>query len=172
MLAFPAIVCASATLIEGNERRKKEKRGLRGKQLGREAAALNSASTGWGSAALFGFALLVTIISGQVHGYRSGPRAGAVCLAAVSTWYLRRSLGCGANQDNVDRTYRQAVCPASRGCRTYHWTRQLPVAPNSREKTPSTSQTTTTFEVFGQAIYALEAVGATPRGTIVIFAVS
>ena len=39
-LAFPAIFCASATLIEKHERERKEKKGLQGKERGKDAAAL------------------------------------------------------------------------------------------------------------------------------------
>jgi len=40
-LAFPAIFCASATLIERHERTRKEHKGLQGKKRGRDAAALS-----------------------------------------------------------------------------------------------------------------------------------
>ena len=41
-LAFPAIFCASATLIEKHERDRKEKAGLPGKRRGQQAAALDA----------------------------------------------------------------------------------------------------------------------------------
>ena len=43
-LAFPAIFCASATLIEKHERERKENKGLKGKERGKDAAALALAS--------------------------------------------------------------------------------------------------------------------------------
>jgi hypothetical protein len=43
MLAFPAIFCASATLIEKHERERKQQKGLRGEERGRSAAALDAA---------------------------------------------------------------------------------------------------------------------------------
>src|SRR3954462_3259449 len=49
MLAFPAIFCASATLIEKHERERKQQKGLRGEQRGKGAAALDAAGAGWGS---------------------------------------------------------------------------------------------------------------------------
>jgi hypothetical protein len=45
-LAFPAIFCASATLIEKHERERKEKKGLQGKERGKDAAALDAAGAG------------------------------------------------------------------------------------------------------------------------------
>src|SRR5205085_9211171 len=55
-LAFPAIFCASATLVERHERKRKEASGLRGARRGREAAALDSAGATLGSLALLSFA--------------------------------------------------------------------------------------------------------------------
>src|ERR1700748_2029952 len=54
-LAFPAIFCASATLIEKHEREEKEKKGLEGRNRGKNAAALDAAGAGLGSAALAAF---------------------------------------------------------------------------------------------------------------------
>jgi Protein of unknown function (DUF3147) len=58
MLAFPAIFCASATLIESHERKRKSAKGLHGEKRGRGAAALDAAGAGLGSFGLvaFGFA--------------------------------------------------------------------------------------------------------------------
>src|SRR4051812_31210797 len=58
-LAFPAIFCASATLIEKHERERKTSKGLKGNERGRNAAALDSAGAGWGSVALALFAYIV-----------------------------------------------------------------------------------------------------------------
>jgi hypothetical protein len=57
MLAFPAIFCASATLIDKHERERKQQHGLRGDRRGKGAAALDAAGAGLGSFALaaFGF---------------------------------------------------------------------------------------------------------------------
>jgi hypothetical protein len=71
-LAFPAIFCASATLIEKHERRSKRERGLNGRRRGTDAAALDAAGAvlgsfglaafglaSWGLAPSFGFAALI-----------------------------------------------------------------------------------------------------------------
>ncbi|MET3153452.1 DUF3147 family protein [Bradyrhizobium diazoefficiens] len=90
MLAFPAIFCASATLIEKHERERKEKNGLRGQRRGKAAAALDAAGAGWGSLGLACFALALQ---------------PALCLAAgslvwfavaVLMWRLRRELRFGS----------------------------------------------------------------------------
>src|ERR1700738_2783046 len=54
-LAFPAIFCASATLIEKHERERKEKVGVRGTRRGKEAAALDAAGAALGSLGLLAF---------------------------------------------------------------------------------------------------------------------
>lgn len=93
MLAFPAIFCASATLIEKHERERKERKGLRGEQRGRGAAALDAAGAGWGSLGLACFALLIW--------WQARTLQPAFCLAAASLvwfavavfmWRLRREL--------------------------------------------------------------------------------
>ena len=42
-LAFPAIFCASATLVEKHERDRKIRNGMQGEERGRRAAALDAA---------------------------------------------------------------------------------------------------------------------------------
>ena len=54
-LAFPAIFCASATLIDKHERERKTREGLAGSKRGRMAAALDAVGAGWGSIALAAF---------------------------------------------------------------------------------------------------------------------
>jgi len=58
-LAFPAILPASATLVEKHERQKKALVGLHGAERGREAAALDAAGAAIGCIGLAGFALIV-----------------------------------------------------------------------------------------------------------------
>jgi uncharacterized protein DUF3147 len=58
-LAFPAIFCASATLIEKHERERKQKVGLPGQRRGTDAAALDCAGAVFGS---FGFAAFAGVI--------------------------------------------------------------------------------------------------------------
>lgn len=58
-LAFPAIFPASATLIEKQEKQKKEKVGLEGQSRGAEAASIDAAGAAMGSLGLLVFALVV-----------------------------------------------------------------------------------------------------------------
>jgi hypothetical protein len=58
-LAFPAIFCASATLIAKHERERKERQGLRGTRRGEQAAALDSAGAALGSVGLMAFGAIV-----------------------------------------------------------------------------------------------------------------
>lgn len=99
MLAFPAIFCASATLIEKHERERKQQKGLRGEQRAKSAAALDAAGAGWGSIGMAGFALVI-----WWQALRLNP---AFCLAAASlTWFavavcmwrIRRALPKPATQ--------------------------------------------------------------------------
>src|SRR6478672_3617310 len=62
-LAFPAIFCASATLIEKHERERKENKGLKGKERGKDAAALDAAGAGLGSVALAVFGAVVWLLA-------------------------------------------------------------------------------------------------------------
>jgi hypothetical protein len=56
-LALPAIFCASATLIEKHEVRRKRGAGLKGQTRGRKAAALDAAGAALGSLGMLAFAL-------------------------------------------------------------------------------------------------------------------
>ncbi len=58
-LAFPAIMSASATLIEKHERQKKARAGWDGTARGRKAAGLDAAGAELGAVGLAAFALLV-----------------------------------------------------------------------------------------------------------------
>lgn len=91
-LALPAIFCASATLIESHERRRKEKAGLSGRRRGQQAAALDAAGAGLGSVGLAAFAAtFYALVSMSVI----SAFAVAILLWAavsVSAWWLRRTL--------------------------------------------------------------------------------
>lgn len=78
-LAFPAILPASATLIEKHEKEKKEKLGLKRTRRGREAASIDAAGAAIGSIGLFIFALLLWQLG-------SGHRAWIVLLGATAAW--------------------------------------------------------------------------------------
>ena len=71
-LALPAIFCASATLIEKHEIRRKREAGLDGRRRGEEAAALESAGAVLGAFGMLAFAVAFSLTvrrqrSGRVH---------------------------------------------------------------------------------------------------------
>jgi hypothetical protein len=91
-LAFPAIFCASATLIEKHERQEKEKKGLKGKERGKNAAALDAAGAAIGSAGLAAFGAVMWLLAIDTT-------AGSLALAtaiwfavSVLLWRVRREL--------------------------------------------------------------------------------
>jgi hypothetical protein len=92
-LALPAIFCASATLVEKHEMRRKREAGLDGRRRGEEAAALDAAG-----AALGGFGMLAFAVSFSFLVERNAAVAFAasfVAWAAVATtawwaWQNRR----------------------------------------------------------------------------------
>ena len=57
-LAFPAILAASATLVEKHERERKQEKGLHGVHRGRNAAGADSSGAAMGTLGLMTFAVL------------------------------------------------------------------------------------------------------------------
>lgn len=91
-LALPAMFCASATLIERHEIRRKKDAGIRGVRRGREAAALDAAGAALGSIAMICFAATFLAMSsfGAVAAF-----AGASIVwifMALGAWHLRWAL--------------------------------------------------------------------------------
>jgi hypothetical protein len=91
-LALPAIFCASATLIEKHERRRKQERGLQGTRRGREAAALDAAGAALGSVALAVFGVCVWQLAHMSAVLSLCIACVAWLTVAVSMWWLRRFL--------------------------------------------------------------------------------
>jgi Protein of unknown function (DUF3147) len=89
-LAFPAIFCASATLVEKHERDRKLRKGLPGVTRGRMAAALDATGAGWGSLALAAFAIVIW----QAAAFGAAPSlvlGSIVWLSvAIGLFFLRR----------------------------------------------------------------------------------
>lgn len=91
-LALPAIFCASATLIESHEIRRKREAGLDGARRGQKAAALDAAGAGLGASGLLTFAIVFwLLVERSVAAAFAG--ASVVWLAiSVSAWFVRRRL--------------------------------------------------------------------------------
>jgi hypothetical protein len=94
-LAFPAIFCASATLVEKHERDQKAKKGLQGEERGRCAAALDATGAGWGSLALAVFAIAVWTMASCGPASSLGLASAAWLLVAVGLFFLRRKIRRG-----------------------------------------------------------------------------
>jgi Protein of unknown function (DUF3147) len=91
-LAFPAIFFASATLIEGHERERKEKKGLSGGWRGKQAAALDAAGAGWGSIGLAAFAVAIWLVAQDSEGASLALASTAWLVVSVSLWRVRSEL--------------------------------------------------------------------------------
>lgn len=107
-LALPAIFCASATLIESHERRRKEKNALSGRRRGQQAAALDAAGAALGSIGLAAFAAAFhAIVSASIPGaFAAAIIAWAV--VSVSAWWLRRTVRVVSRHPQPERRPRSA----------------------------------------------------------------
>jgi hypothetical protein len=91
-LALPAIFCASATLIEKHEIRRKREAGLDGRRRGEEAAALDAAGAALGALGMLAFAIVFSVMV-----KRSMPGAFisaslAWLVISVAAWCVRRKM--------------------------------------------------------------------------------
>jgi hypothetical protein len=89
-LAFPAIFCASATLIEKHERQRKKERGVAGQRRGTDAAALDASGAALGGIGLAAFALAVWLLAPE-YGLASLVIGSIAWIpVSVTCWRLRR----------------------------------------------------------------------------------
>lgn len=91
-LAFPAILPASATLIEKHAREREDKVGVEGARRGRDAAALDAAGGTLGSFGLTAFALVVWLLIGRAPVSALALATVTWFAVAVVGWILRRWL--------------------------------------------------------------------------------
>jgi hypothetical protein len=87
-LALPAMLCASATLVDSHETRRKREAGLEGSDRGKDAAALDAAGAAAGSVALLAFAAVVFALSSRAAWTALCMAAIAWCATAVSCWWV------------------------------------------------------------------------------------
>ena len=91
-LAFPAIFCASSTMIEKHERARKRRYHLDGERRGTDAAALDARGAALGSLGLVAFALVVWLLA-PCGGLLTPAVAAVVWLfVSVAIWRLQRAL--------------------------------------------------------------------------------
>jgi len=91
-LAFPAVFCASATLIEKHERERKEKAGVRGTRRGKEAAALDAAGAALGSFGLLAFGAAIWLLAGYSSWLAILVASAAWCVVSLLLWSIRRRI--------------------------------------------------------------------------------
>ena len=110
-LALPAIFCASATLIEKHEIRRKREAGLDGRRRGRQAAALDAAGAALGSLGMLAFAVCFAIVV-QKHAALAFA-AAFIAWAAVSlmAWWAWRRMRAGQRQSGVSQRRAKARAP-------------------------------------------------------------
>jgi Sec-independent protein secretion pathway component TatC len=94
-LALPAIFCASATLIETHEIRRKREAGLPGMRRGQGAAALDSAGAALGSLGLLAFAVAFSLLVERSVAAAFTGATLAWLSVAVAAWYIRRNRHAG-----------------------------------------------------------------------------
>ena len=92
VFSVPAIFCASATLIEKHERERKEKKGLQGKERGKDAAALDAAGAGLGSVALAVFGAVLWFLATDTAPGSLALATIAWFAVAVLLWRVRRTM--------------------------------------------------------------------------------
>jgi len=102
-LALPAIFCASATLIEKHEIRRKREAGLAGQRRGQQAAALDSAGAALGALGLASFAVVFSsLVESQVFAAFLGASLAWLLVAAVA-WYARRKCRSVRHMQNSEK---------------------------------------------------------------------
>jgi hypothetical protein len=91
-LAFPAIFCASATLIEKHERQRKKEHGLNGWRRGTDATALDASGAAVGSLGMAAFGATLWITASRL-GLLSLLLASLIwTLVAIAGWYAQRHI--------------------------------------------------------------------------------
>ncbi|MGC2777897.1 MAG: DUF3147 family protein [Bradyrhizobium sp.] len=91
-LALPAIFCASVTLIETHEIRRKRREGLAGERRGREAAALDTAGAAIGSMGMLAFAATFYVLVLHSVAIAFIVATASWLVVAVAAWWIRRKL--------------------------------------------------------------------------------
>jgi Protein of unknown function (DUF3147) len=87
-LALPAIFCASATLIQTHEAKRKRKAGLDGKRRGQQAAALDAAGAALGSIGMMAFALAFWLLVERQILTAFAAALGAWIAVSIAAWWI------------------------------------------------------------------------------------
>jgi hypothetical protein len=89
-LALPAIFCASATLIEKHEIRRKREAGLTGERRGQMAVAVDSAGAALGAIGMLAFAIVFSLTAKTSIATAFVGASFAWLVVSVAAWYVRR----------------------------------------------------------------------------------
>ena len=100
-LALPAIFCASATLIEKHEIRRKRQAGLAGERRGQMAAAVDSAGAALGALGMLAFAAVFSLTAETSIAAAFVGASLAWVVVSVATWYVRRKTRSSAQAISV-----------------------------------------------------------------------
>ena len=103
-LAMPAIFCASATLIETHEVRRKREAGQRGERRGKQAAALDAAGAALGGVGLMVFAIVFAVSAERSPVAAFVYASAAWLLTSIAAWWLRHKLRSARNLAANSRT--------------------------------------------------------------------
>jgi hypothetical protein len=91
-LALPAIFCASATLIEKHEIRRKREAGFDGRRRGRKAAALDAAGAALGALGMLAFAIVFSLIVENSISVAFIGASLAWLVVSMAAWCVRRKI--------------------------------------------------------------------------------
>lgn len=99
-LGLPAIFCASATLIEKHEIRRKREAGFDGRRRGQEAAALDAAGATLGALGMLAFAIVFTATVERSIAAAFVGASLAWLIVAITAWSVREKIR-SARRDRV-----------------------------------------------------------------------
>jgi Protein of unknown function (DUF3147) len=105
-LALPAIFCASVTLIEKHEIRRKREAGLPGSRRGREAAALDAVGAAFGAIGMLAFAVVFWLLVERSIVAAFFAAFLTWLIVSVVAWYARRkwrAVRRGASEHKISR---------------------------------------------------------------------
>jgi hypothetical protein len=91
-LAFPAIIPATATLVEKHERERKQEAGLRGETRGKDVAALDTAGAALGSFGLMAFGAAIWLALPAIGWLAFLPACAGWIVVALLAWWTHRRL--------------------------------------------------------------------------------
>jgi hypothetical protein len=92
-LAFPAMLCASATLVQPHEKRRNKEAGMQGTQRGKDATALDAGGAALGSIGLLVFAATVLSFARTAPWTTLALASSLWGAASVSCWWIYKRIG-------------------------------------------------------------------------------